>query len=241
MYIWDLGEHRNFYGFPSHTLTTTADTTATTTSSGSNSNNNNSESDGGVYDETLSIDTAVKVAYHQDPSPSHSDVTLTTATEPTPITINRSVEPHEIEQMRTLLAEKIPSLYDQPLVYTTTCMYTTIPSDEHFLIDFHPTYQGNNDEKGHNSDLSNRVLIVSACSGHGFKFGSVIGEVAADLLMSGIEEVKEVEEEVGREREGCSSDSTSNNNSNNKNSSSSSSSSSSGRDKYDISLFKFRW
>ena len=177
-----------------------------------------------MYDESLSIDTAVKVAYHQNPS-SSSDITPTT--EPTPITINRSVEPHEIEQMRTLLAEKIPSLYDQPLVYTTTCMYTIIPSDEHFLIDFHPTYQGNNDEKGHNSDLSNRVLIVSACSGHGFKFGSVIGEVAADLLMG--EEVKEV---VGRE--GCSaSDSTNSNNIKN--------SSNSGRFKFDISLFKFRW
>ena len=218
MYIWDLGEHRNFYGFPSHALTTTADTT----SSSNNSNSSNSESDGGVYGETLSIDTAVKVAYHQDPSP--SDVTLTT--EPTPITINRLVEAHEIEQMRTLLAEKIPSLHDQPLVYTTTCMYTTIPSDEHFLIDFHPTYQ-HKGGKGHNSDLSNRVLIVSACSGHGFKFGSVIGEVAADLLMG-----EEVEEEV--EREGCSaSDSTNSNNIKN--------SINSGRCKYDISLFKFRW
>ena len=216
MYIWDLGELRNFYGFPSHALTT-ADATAS-----SDSNNNNGESEGAVYDESLSIDTAVKVAYHQDPS-SSSDATPTT--EPTPITINRLVEPHEIKQMRTLLAEKIPSLYEQPLVYTTTCMYTTIPSDEHFLIDFHPAYQGNNDEKGHNSDLSNRVLIVSACSGHGFKFGSVIGEVAADLLMG--EEVKEVVE-----REGCSaSDST---NSNNKSNGSS-------KGKYDISLFKFRW
>ena len=222
MYIWDLGEHRNFYGFPSHTLTTTADTTATTTSSGSNSNNNNSESDGGVYDETLSIDTAVKVANHQDPSSPSSDITPTT--EPTPITINRLVQPREIEQMRTLLAEKIPSLHDQTLVYTTTCMYTTIPSDEHFLIDFHSTYQN-----GHNSDLSNRVLIVSACSGHGFKFGSVIGEVAADLLMG-----EEVKEGVESEREGCSaSESTNCNNIKN--------SSNSGRCKFDISLFKFRW
>ena len=234
MYIWDLGEHRNFYGFPSHSLTTTANTTATT-SAGSN----NSIAEGAVYDETLSIDTAVKVAYHQDPSPS-SD---THTTEPTPITINRSVEPHEIEQMRTLLSEKIPSLYNQPLVYTTTCMYTTIPSDEHFLIDFHPTYQGNNDEKGHNSDLSNRVLIVSACSGHGFKFGSVIGELAADLLMGGIEE--ETIEEEGEREKGCSStcngDNSNTVNSSDSNDDKGSSKGNSGRDKYDISLFKFRW
>jgi sarcosine oxidase len=29
------------------------------------------------------------------------------------------------------------------------------------------------------------VIVVSACSGHGFKFASAIGEVAADLVTIG--------------------------------------------------------
>jgi len=40
-----------------------------------------------------------------------------------------------------------------------------------FVIDFHPG--------------SSRVLISSACSGHGFKFASAIGEIQADLVTEG--------------------------------------------------------
>ena len=40
---------------------------------------------------------------------------------------------------------------------------------EHFWIDRHPAHP--------------RVLIVSACSGHGFKFSSVIGEIVADWAL----------------------------------------------------------
>jgi glycine/D-amino acid oxidase-like deaminating enzyme len=50
------------------------------------------------------------------------------------------------------------------------CMYTTTP-DEHFVLGFAP-----GDE---------RLVICSPCSGHGFKFVPVIGEVAADLITSG--------------------------------------------------------
>jgi glycine/D-amino acid oxidase-like deaminating enzyme len=46
-------------------------------------------------------------------------------------------------------------------------MYTNTP-DEHFWIGRHPAHR--------------RVLIASACSGHGFKFAPVIGEVLSDLV-----------------------------------------------------------
>jgi sarcosine oxidase len=49
-------------------------------------------------------------------------------------------------------------------------MFTNTP-DEHFMLDFHSS--GSN------------VLVVSPCSGHGFKFCSVIGEIVADLVTSG--------------------------------------------------------
>lgn len=47
------------------------------------------------------------------------------------------------------------------------CLYTNTQSKD-FLIDFHPD--------------NDNVLILSPCSGHGFKFSSVIGEITADLL-----------------------------------------------------------
>ena len=46
------------------------------------------------------------------------------------------------------------------------CLYTNTP-DRHFLIDW----------------TSDRVLLVSACSGHGFKFAPAIGELAAQLVL----------------------------------------------------------
>ena len=46
-------------------------------------------------------------------------------------------------------------------------MYTNTP-DGHFLVDQHPE--------------APRVLLASACSGHGFKFASILGELLADRL-----------------------------------------------------------
>ncbi len=57
-----------------------------------------------------------------------------------------------------------------PLTQSSTCMFTNTP-DEHFIIDRLP------DEP--------EVLVVSACSGHGFKFCSVVGEIVADLAAMG--------------------------------------------------------
>jgi sarcosine oxidase len=46
------------------------------------------------------------------------------------------------------------------------CMFTNTP-DEHFILDHHPEYP--------------QVVLASPCSGHGYKFCSVIGEILADL------------------------------------------------------------
>lgn len=50
------------------------------------------------------------------------------------------------------------------------CFYTTTP-DRGFIIDHHPD--------------SERILVVSACSGHGFKHSAGIGMAAAELLTDG--------------------------------------------------------
>jgi sarcosine oxidase len=49
---------------------------------------------------------------------------------------------------------------------SAVCCYTNTP-DGHFVIDRHPVHD--------------RVVVVSACSGHGFKFAPVVGELAAAL------------------------------------------------------------
>ena len=48
------------------------------------------------------------------------------------------------------------------------CLYTNTP-DLHFVIDVHPAHP-------------KQVVVVSACSGHGFKFATAIGEVVTELL-----------------------------------------------------------
>jgi sarcosine oxidase len=44
--------------------------------------------------------------------------------------------------------------------------------DQGFVIDWHP-------------DHHDRVLVVAACSGHGFKHSAAIGEAVAELLTRG--------------------------------------------------------
>jgi glycine/D-amino acid oxidase-like deaminating enzyme len=55
-------------------------------------------------------------------------------------------------------------------VNSGTCIYTNTP-DGNFVVDLHPR--------------DARVILVSACSGHGFKFSSVIGEICTELATRG--------------------------------------------------------
>jgi sarcosine oxidase len=74
------------------------------------------------------------------------------------------------DAMRNALRPCLPALADGVLVETVQCKYTLTP-DQHFVI-------------GHHPDHSN-VVIASPCSGHGYKFASVIGEILADLAIDG--------------------------------------------------------
>ena len=88
----------------------------------------------------------------------------------TPATIDRQVYPEEVARIRTWMAERLPALSQGELLGTKTCMYTLTP-DMDFLIGAHPRHP--------------QVLIASPCSGHGFKFASVMGEIVADLATAG--------------------------------------------------------
>ncbi len=87
----------------------------------------------------------------------------------TPDTVGREVSPDEVESMRAVVRRFLPDA-DGSLRSASVCLYTNTP-DEHFWIDAHPTCP--------------QVLIASPCSGHGFKFSSVIGEIVADLVREG--------------------------------------------------------
>ncbi|OUM94771.1 MAG: N-methyltryptophan oxidase [Thermobacillus sp. ZCTH02-B1] len=56
------------------------------------------------------------------------------------------------------------------LLRSSVCRYEFTP-DEDFVIDRHPQHPN--------------VLVIGGLSGHGFKFASVLGEIAADLLLDG--------------------------------------------------------
>jgi sarcosine oxidase len=99
----------------------------------------------------------VKIALHHDGEAAEPDA------------LRREVSGDEISSMRELVQRFLPGAHGA-LRATEVCMYTNTP-DEHFWIDRHPQHA--------------KVLIASPCSGHGFKFASVIGEVLAELLLSG--------------------------------------------------------
>jgi len=86
-----------------------------------------------------------------------------------PDQVRREVTREDEVPVRQFLKRHIPSVDGSP-DSSTTCLYTNTP-DGHFIIDFHPNHRN--------------VIIVSACSGHGFKFSSVIGEVVREMVEDG--------------------------------------------------------
>jgi sarcosine oxidase len=73
----------------------------------------------------------------------------------------------EVRHLSEMLQHYVPAAAG-PLVNTSVCLYTRSP-DEHFVIGLHPQ--------------APQIVIASPCSGHGFKFSSVIGEILTDLAI----------------------------------------------------------
>ncbi len=87
----------------------------------------------------------------------------------TPDTLDRQANAEDEALLRRCLASYFPGANGRALDLKT-CMFADTP-DEHFIIDTHPQHAN--------------VTVVSACSGHGFKFASVVGEIAAGLALDG--------------------------------------------------------
>jgi len=101
-----------------------------------------------------------KVALHKLGDPSDPDA------------VDRRVRDDEITSLAAFLESRIPRAIsaDRKLLDAKVCLYTSTP-DQHFLIDRHPAHEN--------------VVVVSACSGHGFKLSPAMGLAAADLATQG--------------------------------------------------------
>jgi sarcosine oxidase len=80
--------------------------------------------------------------------------------------VRRDVAIDEVDAVRAAVRRFVPAA-DGRVRASVVCLYTNTP-DEHFWIDRHPEHSN--------------VLVASPCSGHGFKFAPVVGEILADLV-----------------------------------------------------------
>jgi len=83
-----------------------------------------------------------------------------------PDTVDRAPSASDEERARAWLRRRMP-LANGERRRAQVCLYTNSP-DGHFII-----------------DRDGPVTYASACSGHGFKFASAVGEILADLAISG--------------------------------------------------------
>jgi sarcosine oxidase len=114
--------------------------------------------DGAFYGFPYEPALGLKVARH------HSGEVLASADD-----VDRTEHSADVERIRAFSRRYLP-VADGPVRSSMVCLYTNTP-DLHFVLDTHPALQG--------------VSFASACSGHGFKFAPAIGEVLADLALTG--------------------------------------------------------
>jgi sarcosine oxidase len=106
----------------------------------------------------VGIGAGIKIAKHH-----HRNETVD------PDHYDRTVYADDEALIRAAVADHLPAA-NGPLLAAKTCLYTMTP-DGDFLIDRLPG--------------ADNVVVASPCSGHGFKFAPVIGEILADLATAG--------------------------------------------------------
>ena len=85
-----------------------------------------------------------------------------------PDTVDRVASEVDEARVAELLGRLMPQALRRPAVAHSVCLYTNTP-DWDFLLDRMPGEE--------------HVYIMSACSGHGFKFAPAMGELIADLIL----------------------------------------------------------
>ncbi len=86
-----------------------------------------------------------------------------------PDAVDRIVSATDEALIRPAIADHIPAANGRMLA-GKTCLYTITP-DRDFIID--------------RASGTSRIIVASPCSGHGFKFAPVMGEILADLATKG--------------------------------------------------------
>jgi sarcosine oxidase len=86
-----------------------------------------------------------------------------------PESVPREITDEDVRPLRDHVARWLHGVDVRPQ-RAITCLYTNTP-DQNFVIDTLPDVP--------------QVTVVSACSGHGFKFATAVGDVAVDLAMLG--------------------------------------------------------
>ena len=86
-----------------------------------------------------------------------------------PDRVRRETTADDERAIRVLLERTMPAAAGR-VRDARVCLYTNTP-DHHFVVDRHPDHP--------------QVIVASPCSGHGFKFASVVGEILADLATDG--------------------------------------------------------
>ncbi|HVF91785.1 MAG TPA: N-methyl-L-tryptophan oxidase [Blastocatellia bacterium] len=114
--------------------------------------------DTGFYGFPAHHEGAVKIANHNKGATSG------------PESLDEPVGEGAIRSCREFFSRHIPALARARVREARVCLYNNTPDDD-FIIDWHPEMEG--------------VLIATGFSGHGFKFGPVIGRTCAELLLSG--------------------------------------------------------
>jgi sarcosine oxidase len=83
--------------------------------------------------------------------------------------MNRAVDAEDERVLREGIERYFPDA-NGPTLAMKTCLFTNT-ADEHFILDRHPEFE--------------QVWIASPCSGHGYKFAPVVGEIMADFALEG--------------------------------------------------------
>lgn len=92
----------------------------------------------------------------------------------TPQTLDRTVSPTQEREMYEQQVQGRIAGLTAKVVKSAVCAYTVTP-DHHFIIDRHPRLQ--------------HTLVVSPCSGHGFKHSAALGEAFAQWCVKGESEL----------------------------------------------------
>jgi sarcosine oxidase len=85
-----------------------------------------------------------------------------------PTTGDRTPGAEGIDRARRFMARRFPGMAAAPLLEATVCQYENAPAGQ-FIIDRHPAIPN--------------LCIVGGGSGHGFKHGPAVGELAAGLVL----------------------------------------------------------